>query len=1239
MKTAFAVAALVGYAAAECPNACSGHGTCGAKDACSCYQNYQGNDCSERTCYFGLAHVDSPKGDLNADGLVSGPLTTVITGSEVYPWGTTEQFPNANSNEGHFYMECSNKGICDRKSGTCDCFDGYTGTACARASCPNDCSGHGTCESIKEFAEMRSFDTNAHHTPSTRVAGSTNQHDFSSAVEESYSYDLWDADKTMGCKCDPVYYGADCSLKKCKYGVDPLFYDNTDGTIHQTTIVHLGSVGGCSADTCAAPTVESPATLTGSFKMIFYDVFGEKYVTKELATNTQHAATQTLVCTGTAGSFTLTLDGVTSGAIQFGDTKATAEGVLRLMSNVPSTATMTYSTGTAACDAGGTNTITIDFVEPGARSTFTNTPTGGPSVVHAVTAYGGDLTPLSVQRALEALPNGVISEENTDVTGTPPAAVTVAMATKAGTIATAGGFGGGAVNAAGTPAGAGFGTTSGFAAASGSGTGTEFTVTFKTNPGILKSVELDTSNIGNKGVADYWVANARQGEFSSRYTTNLGRINSLAYGSKKVFTNTDLSGSVVGTADTGASLVKVGGQEFRVDAENSAFLTLSEAYLGASITATLTDTGAYLGYGVTYADTTDTGVAQATNFVATTGVFTFASDLSVSAKAVSVQAGSWIQISHASDVVNTDGSSTSCHCRVTDASTGTAPVCDLSTNNCISFGTPAVTYDVKVGSHYAAETRTAVNTACTANTCVTAATTAADGSFELSTATYNTLVNAPAANDPSVGVFIEVIPTGGGTSPRGMRTCTGQIGAHVNGKITLAAGSHDCHTVSGSVTTADISKVITTHAKISLAGVDSAIKANSLAQGAKLSVGGCAFEAVKSANKLASQTDIGFVAGGNILHAHHFDCIPDANFDAFDSTSGNKVYRRSDNPNNQNIYKAPVDTGDMIVSNLMLTRGSADAYLVADTGKVVKTYATTVAQPVFTVDAAHSVAANEVFFVNGLGPMVEATGAGTSLSPKTTTTATFKAGQLRKFFNHAIADNAAMKMPVFAAITADADRTAVAANSVLLLDGRRYRVKSRGATGDAGAAGKAYVQLSENYAGGRVEQLCTNCVAATTGATGKITSFNAGAGTAETGGRPMPSVTANDQLAINGYLHQDFLTTVVSTTATEITGSVLGLVGTAAKAPAAADVSLVGGQWRTTSAERTVTGIALYKVGYGAGGAVAATSISEVATGSNTYQYVAQCSNRGTCDASTGICKCFKGYANDNCDKQNMLAM
>lgn len=49
-------------------------------------------------------------------------------------------------------MECSNKGICDRTSATCVCFIGYEGHSCQRASCPNDCSGHGVCKTNRELA-------------------------------------------------------------------------------------------------------------------------------------------------------------------------------------------------------------------------------------------------------------------------------------------------------------------------------------------------------------------------------------------------------------------------------------------------------------------------------------------------------------------------------------------------------------------------------------------------------------------------------------------------------------------------------------------------------------------------------------------------------------------------------------------------------------------------------------------------------------------------------------------------------------------------------------------------------------------------------------------------------------------------------------------------------------------------------------------------------------------------------
>jgi hypothetical protein len=203
---------FISQVAGECANACNGHGTCTSYDMCICYRNWQANDCSERTCQFGLAHVDTPKGDLDNDGFVQDVTAAdpvVVENNFVYPYGTTEMFPrmqdsdfNEITNSAHYYMECSNKGTCDRKKGTCKCYDGYDGAACQRASCPghpNPCSGHGVCKSIQQLAQ----------------------------ADNGNIYELWDRHTTMGCECDAGYYGADCSSRKCKNGIDPLYYDDS----------------------------------------------------------------------------------------------------------------------------------------------------------------------------------------------------------------------------------------------------------------------------------------------------------------------------------------------------------------------------------------------------------------------------------------------------------------------------------------------------------------------------------------------------------------------------------------------------------------------------------------------------------------------------------------------------------------------------------------------------------------------------------------------------------------------------------------------------------------------------------------------------------------------------------------------------------------------------------------------------------------------------------------------------
>ena len=206
-------AALIALAEGACPNSCSGHGTCNAYDQCTCYmesaQNetewkgltnaaeWTGADCSQRTCARGISWTK-----VAADGTAS---VTDSTGATLLD-GQCDHSEES---------ECSDQGVCDRSTGICSCFAGYEGSACQRTSCPNDCSGHGTCRTNEDFAYDFSI------AKSSQTTSTDTFNTFFSEYIATYS-GAWDSGKHMGCKCDAGYRGADCSLVECPSSTDPL---------------------------------------------------------------------------------------------------------------------------------------------------------------------------------------------------------------------------------------------------------------------------------------------------------------------------------------------------------------------------------------------------------------------------------------------------------------------------------------------------------------------------------------------------------------------------------------------------------------------------------------------------------------------------------------------------------------------------------------------------------------------------------------------------------------------------------------------------------------------------------------------------------------------------------------------------------------------------------------------------------------------------------------------------------
>ena len=201
--TIIALALCVGVVMGECPNGCSGHGKCNNNEQCVCQLegviiNPEGNDDTLQAAWTGAdcSRMTCPRGT---------------------SWIRTEALPSLNKvtycNHAQG-AECSDKGLCNRQNGQCSCFPGYTGAACHRSTCPNDCSGHGICQSNVKFAQDATIKMQPYRF-----------HKDGLNAEFAYliSYDnAWDSGLHYGCKCDVGYRGPDCSLVECPSAEDPL---------------------------------------------------------------------------------------------------------------------------------------------------------------------------------------------------------------------------------------------------------------------------------------------------------------------------------------------------------------------------------------------------------------------------------------------------------------------------------------------------------------------------------------------------------------------------------------------------------------------------------------------------------------------------------------------------------------------------------------------------------------------------------------------------------------------------------------------------------------------------------------------------------------------------------------------------------------------------------------------------------------------------------------------------------